>query len=159
MNINKSIYHEKGIKTAGDQRIHQRRASNCCNRAWNENRLDLKLEAKYGNKAKFYTDVWLRNLGLPKIASASELYNKDIVDPYNLYIREAYVEFYGLLSKNLDVKIGKQRIAWGTADMLNPTDNLNPYDLEDVMDFGRHNGSIGINLNYYFSNDFSLQAV
>lgn len=127
--------------------------------AWNENRLDLKLEAKFGSKSKFYTDVWFRNIGLPNIASASELYNKDIVDPYNIYIREAYVEFYGLLSKNLDVKIGKQRIAWGTADKLNPTDNLNPYDLEDVMDFGRHNGSIGINLNYYFSSDFSLQAV
>ena len=127
--------------------------------AWNENRLDLQLEAKFSGRAKFYTDVWLRNIGLPNIASASELYNKDIVDPYNLYIREAYVEFYGLFTKNLDVKIGKQRIAWGTADKLNPTDNLNPYDLEDVMDFGRHNGSIGINLNYYFSSDFSLQAV
>ena len=126
---------------------------------WNENRLDFHLEAKFKNKAKFYTDVWLRNIGLPNIASASELYNKDIVDPYNLSIREAYVEFYGLFTKNLDVKIGKQRIAWGTADKLNPTDNLNPYDLEDVMDFGRHNGSIGINLNYYFTNDFSLQAV
>ena len=127
--------------------------------AWNENRLNLKLEAKFKNRAKFYTEVWLRNLGLPKIASASELYNKDIVDPYNLSVREAYVEFYGLLSKNLDVKIGKQRIAWGTADKLNPTDNLNPYDREDIMDFGRHNGSIGINAIYYFSSDFSLQAV
>lgn len=127
--------------------------------AWNENRLDLKLEARFSDKAKFYTEVWLRNIGLPKIASTSELYNKDIVDPYNLYIREAYVEFYGFLTKNLDFKVGKQRIAWGTADKLNPTDNLNPYDLEDVMDFGRHNGSMALNLTYYFSGDYSLQAV
>ena len=128
--------------------------------AWNENRLTLKLGKKFRNdKGKFYTEVWLRNLGLPRIMSTADLYNKNIVAPYNLEIREAYVQLYGFLTKNLDVKIGKQRIAWGTADMLNPTDNLNPYDVEDVLDFGRHRGSIAINLEYYFNNNFSLQAV
>ena len=126
---------------------------------WNENRLDLRIEKKVAGYAKFYGDVWLRNLGIPEISSSSDLYNKGIIDPYNLEIREAYVELYGFLSKNLDVKIGKQRIAWGTADILNPTDNLNPYDLEDVLDFGRHRGSFALNLNYYLSNNFSVQGV
>jgi len=126
---------------------------------WNENRLDLRIEKKVAGYAKFYGDVWLRNLGIPEISSSSDLYNKGIIDPYNLEIREAYVELYGFLSKNLDVKIGKQRIAWGTGDRLNPTDNLNPYDLEDVLDFGRHRGSFALNLNYYFSNNFSVQGV
>jgi len=57
------------------------------------------------------------------------------------------------------VKIGRQRIVWGTADKLNPTDNLNPYDLEDVLDFGRHRGSDAISLDYYFNSEFSLQGV
>ena len=127
--------------------------------AWNENRLDLRIEKKVAGYAKFYGDVWLRNLGIPEISSSSDLYNKGIIDPYNLEIREAYVELYGFLSKNLDVKIGKQRIAWGTGDKLNPTDNLNPYDLEDVLDFGRHRGSFALNLNYYLNNDFSIQGV
>jgi len=128
--------------------------------AWNENRLTLELGKKFRNdKGKFYTNVWLRNLGLPKINSASDLYNKNIVAPYNLEIREAYVQLYGFLTKNLDMKVGKQRIAWGTADMINPTDNLNPYDVEDVLDFGRHRGSWALNLEYYFNNDFSLQGV
>ena len=126
---------------------------------WNENRLDLRLEKKVAGYAKFYGEVWLRNLGIPEISSSSDLYNKGIIDPYNLEIREAYVELYGFLSKNLDVKIGKQRIAWGTGDRLNPTDNLNPYDLEDVLDFGRHRGSFALNLNYYLNNNFSIQGV
>ena len=127
--------------------------------AWNENRLTLKLDKRIGGKSKFYSDIWLRNIGIPNISSTADLYNKGIVDPYNLEIREAYVQLYGFLSPNLDVKIGKQRIAWGTADKLNPTDNLNPYDLEDVLDFGRHRGSIALNLEYYFDSDYSLQFV
>jgi hypothetical protein len=127
--------------------------------AWNENRLTLKLDKKITNRSKFYSEVWLRNIGLPNITSSSDLYNKGIIDPYNFELREAYVQVSGFLSKNLDLTIGRQRIVWGTADKLNPTDNLNPYDLEDILDFGRHRGSDAINLNYYFNNNFSLQGV
>jgi hypothetical protein len=128
------------------------------NWAWNENRLTLNLEKSTDN-AKFYSEVWLRNIGLPNIHSSSDLYNKGIVDPYNLEVREAYVQLNGFLTKNLDLSIGRQRIVWGTADKLNPTDNLNPLDLEDILDFGRRRGSDAINLNYYINNDFSLQGV
>ena len=34
----------------------------------------------------------------------------------------------------LDVALGKQIFAWGTADVFNPTDNLNAYDYMDVID-------------------------
>jgi len=110
------------------------------------------------SNSKFYSEVWLRNIGLPNISSSADLYNKGIVDPYNLEVREAYVQLFGFLSENLDVKIGRQRITWGTADKLNPTDNLNPYDLEDVLDFGRHRGSDAISFDYYFNSEFSLQG-
>jgi len=127
--------------------------------AWNENRLTLNLDKRMGGYSKFHSEIWLRNLGLPKISSSADLYNKGITDPYNLEIREAYVQLNGIISKNLDVTIGRQRIAWGTADVINPTDNLNPYDMEDILAFGRHRGSDAINLQYYFTYDFSLQAV
>jgi hypothetical protein len=126
--------------------------------AWNENRLTLQLDKRMEN-SKFYSEVWLRNIGLPNITQSSDLYNKGIVDPYNLEVREAYVQLFGFLTKNLDVTIGRQRIVWGTADKLNPTDNLNPLDLEDILDFGRRRGSDAINMNYYINNDFSLQGV
>lgn len=129
------------------------------NWAWNENRLSLKLDQKISGKSRIYTEVWLRNMGLPGATRLSDLYNKGIVDPYNLDVKEAYIQLYGFLTKNLDVSIGRQRIVWGTADKLNPTDNLNPLDLEDILDFGRRRGSEAINLNYYFSNAFSMQAV
>lgn len=129
------------------------------NWAWNENRLTLKLDRRISGSSKFYSEIWLRNIGLPNITSSSDLYNKGIVDPYNLEIREAYIQLYGFLSEKLDLTIGRQRMIWGTADRLNPTDILNPYDLEDILDFGRHRGSDAINANYYFNNNFSIQAV
>jgi len=127
--------------------------------AWNENRLTLNLDKRVTGNSKFYSEIWLRNIGLPDINSSSDLYNKGIIDPYNLEVREAYVQLNGFLTKSLDLSIGRQRIVWGTADKLNPTDNLNPLDLEDILDFGRRRGSDAINLNYYINNDFSLQGV
>ncbi|MBI4646006.1 MAG: hypothetical protein HY738_05265 [Bacteroidia bacterium] len=127
--------------------------------AWNENRLTLKLDKKITDNSKFYSEVWLRNIGLPNLSTSADLYNKGIVDPYNLEIREGYVQMFSFLTKNLDLKIGRQLIIWGTADKLNPTDNLNPYDLENILDFGRHRASDAINMNYYFNSDFSLQGV
>jgi hypothetical protein len=127
--------------------------------AWNENRLTLNLDKRVAGNSNFYSEVWLRNIGLPGINSSSDLYNKGIIDPYNLEVREAYVQLNGFLTKSLDLSIGRQRIVWGTADELNPTDNLNPLDLEDILDFSRRRGSDAINLNYYINNDFSLQGV
>jgi len=132
---------------------------NKCDWAWNENRLTVKLDKKITNNSKFYCEVWLRNIGLPKITGSSDLYNKGIVDPLDFEIREGYIQIIGFLAKNLDITIGRQLIVWGTADKMNPTDNLNPYDLEDILDFGRHRGTDAINLNYYINNDFSLQGV
>ncbi len=126
--------------------------------AWNENRLTLKFNKKIIDNSKFYSEVWLRNIGLPNINSSADLYNKGIIDPYNLEVREAYIQLFGFLTKDLDIKIGRQRITWGTADKLNPTDNLNPYDLEDILDFGRHRGSDAISMNYNFNSEFSLQG-
>lgn len=127
--------------------------------AWNENRIAVKLDKRIRDNSKFYGEVWLRNMGLPTAARSADLFNKGIVDPIDFEIREAYVQMFDLLTKNLDVKIGRQRIAWGTADKINPTDNLNPFDMEDILDFGRHRASDAIDINYYLSADFSFQGV
>lgn len=126
---------------------------------WNENRLTFNMDKKIAGNSKFHSEVWLRNIGLPEITTLSDLYNKGIVDPYNLEIREAYIQIFGFFTKNLDLTIGRQRIVWGTADQLNPTSNLNPYDMEDILDFGRQRGSDAISFSYYFNTEFSLQGV
>jgi hypothetical protein len=151
---------ENKLKLSGELLTDQRfLLKNQNDWVWNENRLTLILDKIITDNSKFHSEVWLRNIGLPNIATSADLYNKGIVDPYNLEIREAYIQIFEFLTKKLDLKIGRQYIAWGTADKLNPTDNLNPYDLEDILDFGRHRGSDAISLNYYFNNYFSIQGV
>ena len=152
-----SFSQEDPLHIGGELLIDNRFRTSDGTWSWNENRLDLQLEKKFSGKAKLYGNVWLRSFGFPFITSTQELFNKDLTSPYNIEIREAYVELYGFLSKNLDVKIGRQRIAWGTAWKLNPTDNVNAYDLEDIWDFGRHLGSDAIRLNYYLG-DFYLEG-
>lgn len=126
--------------------------------AWNETRLDLQPELRTG-KARFHATLWLRHLGTSVAGQTADLYNKDKINPWNLDMREAYVEVRGFLTENLDLKVGRQRIAWGTADKFNPTDNLNPNDWEDIIHFDRRNGSEAVNLQYYFGNGASLQVV
>lgn len=148
------------LKISGELLVDERFLfKNPNNWAWNENRLTLKLDKKITDHSKFYSEVWLRNMGLPGLSKSADLYNKGIIDPYNLEIREAYIQVFGFLTKKLDLKVGRQRIVWGTADKLNPTDNLNPYDMEDILDFGRHRASDALNMSYYFTNDYSLQGV
>lgn len=116
---------------------------------WQEYRLDVKLDYKPFDRARLFADVWLRAYKYPEINNVSDLSDKKKILNFDADLREAYFDIYGLFTKNLDVRIGRQRIAWGTADRLNPTDNLNPYDMEDIWDFGRHLGSNAIKFTYY----------
>jgi len=116
--------------------------------SWNENRLDVHLEQKLEGKARIMADVWLRNFGAPVRSGV-------VMEPE---VREAYIEVYDFLVKGLDLRAGRQRIKWGTADKINPTDVINPYDAEDIWDFGRHLGSEAIDLKYYH-HDWHVEAV
>lgn len=128
--------------------------------SWNDNTLGLKFEGTPSDYVHYYSEVRLRGFGFPTINQTSDLQRreKDLVQPWGLELREAYIDIYGFLSDNLDVRIGRQRIQWGTADKLNPTDNLNPDDLEDIFDFGRHLGSNAVKATYYLG-DVTLSGI
>lgn len=126
--------------------------------AWNENRLDLTLEKRV-SPLRVAGNVWIRHLGPSVVEESADLLHKDKINPWNLDIRELYAAVHGFVFDDLDLKIGRQRIAWGTADRFNPTDNLNPYDLEDVLDFGRVLGSDALSLQWHLKHLNSLQIV
>ncbi len=126
---------------------------------WNENRLNLNLDKRVSNNTRFYSEIWLRNLGLPDISKTAHLYNKGIVDPLQWEIRQAWVRFDDVLTPGLDLTFGRQPIAWGTADRFNPTNTLDAADLEDLLDFGRRRATDALSLRYQLGSDFSLQGV
>lgn len=127
------------------------------NYSFKEYRLELKAEAKT-EKTRWASTLWVRSLGFSSVKKSTDLFVRDKILPFEMEIREAYVDVYGFLFPWLDLRIGRQRIAWGTADRINPTDNLNPDDLEDIWDFGRHLGSDAIKATGYLG-QFTLTGV
>jgi len=128
--------------------------------SWNENRLNLRLEGAPSDRYHYFSEVRVRGFGFPNVNKTSDLQlqEKNKVQPWGLEFREAYVDLYRFGFKDLDVRIGRQIIAWGTADALNPTNNLSPDDLEDIYNFGAQLGTNAINATYYIG-DASLNAV
>ena len=125
---------------------------------WNRNTLGLKAEAELSAQVLGYGEIELRALGFPNVSQGSDLSEKEKTSPLELELREAYVDIYGFLVDNVDLRVGKQRVAWGTADKLNPTDNINPYDFEDLMEFGEKIPTNSLRVTGYFG-DYRLETV
>ena len=127
---------------------------------WNENRVNLEVDASPTSNVHVFTQIWVRGRGFAAAETTSDLmgFDKRRSDPWDLALREAYVDLYGFLTPDLDVRVGRQRIAWGTADNINPTDNVNPDALEDIWDFGRHLGTNAVLATYYLG-DVTLSGV
>lgn len=126
--------------------------------SWQEYLLSLEATSTFENKSGFYTQIWLKKLGFSHIKTDLDLVSSLCISPINIDLREAYFDMYGFILNNVDMRIGKQRIAWGTADRFNPTDNLNPPDLEDIWDFGRHLSSLGVKSSIYVG-DYTITSV
>ncbi len=127
------------------------------NYSFKEYRVELQAEAGT-QKTRLHSTVWVRSLGFTGVTNSQTLFVREKILPFEGQLREAYVDFYGFPFPWLDLRLGRQRIAWGTADRVNPTDNLNPDDLEDVWDFGRHLGSDAIKITGYLG-QFTLTGV
>ncbi|MBW2703424.1 MAG: hypothetical protein JRF33_21615 [Deltaproteobacteria bacterium] len=124
----------------------------------NTNILYLKFSAQLSESLATFGELKVRNTNMPAVGQSSDLVSRAAVEPVDLYLGEAYVDLFGFLLDDLDVRVGKQRIAWGTADGLNPTDNLNPFDFSNPLDFAERIPSTAIKLTYYMG-DGELSAI
>jgi len=126
-----------------------------------ELRLDLTLEAKPTQRLRLFAETWLSAAGLLEgidPASFAELTDPQLNAPLSLRLREAYAELYGFPLPWIDLRVGRQRLAWGSAERIGVLDVLDRDDLEDRWDFGRHLASDALRLTAYFG-EHSLQAV
>jgi hypothetical protein len=98
----------------------------------------LKAQPKLAENASLFVEGWVRNDDSLTGGETEEL------------LREAYLD---LTLEKIDLRLGKQIIAWGRADRINPTDNLTPRDftlLVPEIDDERF-GSLAARASYYFS--------
>jgi len=118
---------------------------------WNENKLNMKLDAKPSDKIRAFGEIRLKGIGFSNANSTSDLQDKSKRNaiPYSLEMQEAYMDINSFLTKKLDLRIGRQVIVWGTADKINPSSNLCPDDLEDIFNFGEKIGVNSLKASFY----------
>ncbi|MDQ7054066.1 MAG: hypothetical protein Q9P14_14720 [candidate division KSB1 bacterium] len=108
-----------------------------------------------GEKVYAFASLDVRFYDLPRVRSLTGLENLNRQYPTDLSVWEAYIDVYGFVLDNFDLRIGKQRLNWGTADRLNPTDNLNPDDFSDLVNFAEKVPTWAVKGSYYVG-DFTL---
>ena len=89
-------------------------------------------------------EIWADNLGLSS-GAVNQVHDRAVRRP-SVNLSEGYVDVRGAW---LDLRLGKQKIAWGKADGLNPTDVFGAFDYADLLHPERL-GVVGLR-TFYFS--------
>ena len=121
--------------------------------------LNLKLKLNPSQNLSLHSSLKLRLWDQNLASSSADLIALSSNYPYELSLWEAYVDLYSFVFNELDLRIGKQRIAWGTADKLNPTDNLNPDDFSDPLNFGEKVPTEAVYATYYITDEYNLDVI
>lgn len=124
----------------------------------NSNFAALEMVAKLGNFVKGQARVEIRNVNFSQAFNSQDLQNYNNTFPVSVRLFEAFIQFYEL-GGLIDLTIGQQRIAWGTTTVFNPTDNLNPFNLENPLDFKERSPVPAIKVTIPFGDVASLTLV
>ncbi len=122
-------------------------------------RLRLKLHSDISDYVSAEVSMDTRLYGKSNQSLFTDLSSPSGQYPIDILLWEAYLDIYDLGIDGLDLRIGKQRIAWGTADGINPTDNINPNDFSDLLNFTDHIPSLAIKLEYSIFEYLSLETI
>lgn len=96
----------------------------------NENRLEFYFAYTPNKHLQIVGDVEAVFFGVAQARELDDLATQQLLTPFHFESDAAYIGLFDILP-NLDIKIGRQILVWGTADKFNPTNNINPDDLED----------------------------
>ena len=119
-----------------------------------EGRLRVEYDHDVGDNMRLYVDTLL-------VADDDE-FTHGFVDDFEdddpqrnyLNLTEAFLDIY---FDDFDLRLGKQIVTWGKADVANPTNNISPTDYSNFLDDEKM-GVVAASLSYYW-NDWSLQVV
>jgi hypothetical protein len=124
-------------------------------RSLNEFQAEVEYDHMWTDNFRVYVDalLWLDDDDYAK-GFIDELEDDDVKrNKFNL--PEFFVDLY---FNDFDLRIGKQVVAWGKADSVNPTDNVNPQDLSNFFEQDQEIGVPAVKLDYYIG-DFTIEGV
>jgi len=127
-----------------------------------ETTLKLKMEAQMGG-AMGVADIDFDWLGYPQPVGATrplgELSNRQDINNVRLEAHSLYVDLADFVVEGLDLRVGQQVVQWGVGDQFNPTNTLNPEDLENVLMFGKQAANAMVRADYSVGGLWSVSAV
>ncbi len=118
-----------------------------------------ELSARFAGRAEVVVSLDMRFHDFPDARSTTDPQDADRHFPNSITVWEAFARVPEFLVGPLDLTIGKQRIQWGTADGLNPTDRFNAYDLSDLTDFTARAPVWAVRAEYYASPEWRIEGV
>ena len=115
----------------------------------NANIVGLTIDAQPSATTELFGDVSVRNINFARIDELDDTGEISAVQPVDIRVNEARLSLFDLFGAGgLDLSAGAMRIAWGEGDGLNPTDVVNPYNLEDGTGFDERLSSLAMQLAY-----------
>ena len=124
----------------------------------NENIAGLDLKATYGD-VEAVIDLDFVIYGFSQdVDRLGDLSRREKVDPFRFEAHQAFIKIKNLI-EGLDLSVGQQLVLWGVGDQFNPTNNINPDDLEDVLLFGEQQGTFMVKTDYWVNEDWSISGV
>ncbi len=125
----------------------------------NRNDITFRLKVTPDPQAQAVVDARFRFYGFNESATLPELVRRDRLDPYDFQLNEAYLAVRGAPFEEMDLRVGRVIQSWGTADMFNPTDNLNARDFSDPLDYAAKVPNQMVEVNLYPTDWLTLTAV
>jgi hypothetical protein len=120
----------------------------------NQGRLRVEYDRDVGDNMRVYVDALLQADDDEFTHGFVDDFEDDDLRRNYFNFTEAFLDVY---FSDFDLRLGKQIITWGKADVYNPTNNVNPTDYTDLLD-DEYIGVVAANFNYYW-NDWNLQLV
>ncbi len=116
----------------------------------NEEALNLSLDSDPERRWQIVLDVDLvTGSEVPRVQFQEEGV-VETSDPWQIRADSAYLDLRDVLMHGLDIRVGRQVVSWGAADVFNPTDALAAKSFEDPGKFGENLPSPSLNIHYTF---------
>lgn len=113
-----------------------------------QERINVILEKEFGLDADVYVDLEFNSYTIDQTATHQRTTETNV--------NEAYVNYY---TKKIDWRLGKQKINWGSAYKLKPTDYFNPYDLTVLKPLDNKVGVKAVKGIYYAPKGLEVTGV
>ncbi len=125
-------------------------------------RFDNTVGGRFGAVAGDWSaqvEAELRARAIPAAGSLEDLSHRGQIETLEMRLQEAVIELWNVGFDGIDLKIGHQVVQWGVGDQFNPTNTLNPENLEDPTQFGEQLPNAMVRLDYSVSPVWTLSGV